>query len=120
MHNRVRCTKSIFKYSFCMCYVDPHYSNLQSIEYLHLTSTFKSKARALTSHVFIRRCCTNTDSIYGVHFSKLTNALCFPSTGKMFSTLLLLLDDMLQVEARKQLFSEVGANFVTFRKVFFL
>lgn len=101
-------------------YADPRYSNLQSIEYLHLTSTFKSKARALTSHVFIQRCCTNTDSIYGVHFSKLINALCFPSVEKMFSRLLLLLlDDVLQVEAGKQLFSEVGANVVIFRKVFF-
>lgn len=57
------------------------------------------------------------DSIYDVHFSKLVNALCSPSAGKMLSRLLLLLNGLGEREAGKQPFSEVGAHFVTFRKV---
>lgn len=98
---------------FCiLCYADPH-SNLQSLKYLHLTLPFKSKAKALTSHVFIQRCCTNMDSMYDVHFSKLVSALCSPSVEKMLSRLLLL-DTLGEGEGRKQLFSEVEAHFVYF------
>lgn len=60
------------------------------------------------------------DSTYDVRFSKLVNALCSPSVGKMLSRLLLLLNGLGEGEAGKQLFSEVGAHFVIFGKVVFL